>query len=115
MKSPRLLLVLTALLSASLDAADATPHAGHMPEKSDQAKAAPARHPLKGVIVDVVADKTSLLVKHEEIPGVMRAMTMLLKVTESELKSVQKGQAVTGLLVRKPDGWWLEEVKAATP
>jgi Cu/Ag efflux protein CusF len=80
-----------------------------------EAKAAPARHPLKGVIVDVVADKTSLLVKHEEIPGVMRAMTMLLKVTESELKSVQKGQAVTGLLVRKPDGWWLEEVKAATP
>ena len=37
-------------------------------------------HPLKGVVLDVLADKSALLVKHEEIPGVMKAMTMLLKV-----------------------------------
>lgn len=69
------------------------------------------RHPLKGVITDVFAEKSALLVKHEEIPGVMKAMTMLLKVDADALKSVNKGDAVTGLLVRKADGWWLEEVK----
>ncbi len=68
------------------------------------------RHPLKGVIVDVRADKQSLLVKHEEIPGVMRAMTMLLKTDLATLQKAAKGQKITGLLVRKDDGWWIEAV-----
>ncbi len=73
-------------------------------------KDAPARHPLKGVVVDVLADKSALLVKHEEIPGVMKAMTMLLKVDEAALKAFKKGDAITGQLTGKPDGWWLEAV-----
>jgi Cu/Ag efflux protein CusF len=73
-------------------------------------KDAPARHPLKGVVVDVLADKSALLVKHEEIPGVMKAMTMLLKVDEAALKAVKKNDAITGQLTRKSDGWWLEAV-----
>jgi hypothetical protein len=75
----------------------------------------PARHPLKGVVVDVLAEKSALLVKHEEISGVMKAMTMLLKVDAGTLKTTAatKGTAITGLLVRKADGWWLEEVSVA--
>jgi hypothetical protein len=71
------------------------------------------RHPLKGVVVSVVADKSALLVKHEEIPGVMKAMTMLLKIDAETLKSpaAVKDASITGLLVRKADGWWLEEAK----
>ena len=74
---------------------------------------APKRHPLKGVVVNVLAEKSALLVKHEEIPGVMKAMTMLLKVDANTLKSsaAKKDTAITGLLVRKSDGWWLEDVK----
>lgn len=74
---------------------------------------APARHALKGVVVDVLADKSALLVKHEEIPGVMKAMTMLLTVDAAALKAVKKGDAITGSLVKKTDGWWLEDVKPA--
>lgn len=76
---------------------------------------APKRHPLKGLVIDVLADKSALLVKHEEIPGVMKAMTMLLKVDADTLKSpaAAKGTAITGLLVRKTDGWWLETVAVA--
>lgn len=76
---------------------------------------APERHPLKGVVIDVLADKSALLVKHEEIPGVMKAMTMLLKVDADTFNSpaATKGAAVTGLLVRKTDGWWLEKVVVA--
>lgn len=70
----------------------------------------PRRHPLKGVIVDVRADRQALLVKHQEIPGVMRAMTMLLKTDPATLQRVAKGQKIAGLLVRKDDAWWIEEV-----
>jgi hypothetical protein len=67
---------------------------------------------LRGVVVDVLPQKGGLLVKHEEIPGVMKAMTMLLKVDETTLQAVHNDQAVTGLLVRRADGWWLCEVSA---
>jgi len=69
------------------------------------------RHPLKGVVVDVLADRSALLVKHEEIPGVMKAMTMLLTVDAAVLKTVKKDDAITGALVKKADAWWLEDVK----
>lgn len=72
---------------------------------------APVGHPLRGVVVDVFADKQALLVKHEEIPGVMRAMTMLLKVDAAVLPTVAKGQAITATLVKKSDAWWLENVQ----
>jgi Cu/Ag efflux protein CusF len=69
------------------------------------------RHPLRGVITAVYADRSSLMVKHEEIPGVMRAMTMLFKVDEATLKSAQKGQTITAMMSRERDEWWLHEVK----
>ncbi|HEY0968325.1 MAG TPA: copper-binding protein [Opitutaceae bacterium] len=108
-------LLLVALLAASPVTADQT---AAQPEKNAPPGASPSgptRHPLKGVVVEIVADRGSLLVKHEEVPGIMRAMTMLFKVTESDLKSVRKDQAITGLMVRKPDGWWLEAVKPVAP
>jgi len=69
------------------------------------------RHPLKGVIVSVRPDQSALTVKHEEIPGVMRAMTMQFKVDAATLKQAQKGQAITGLMSRQNNEWVLEDVK----
>ncbi|RXK55116.1 copper-binding protein [Oleiharenicola lentus] len=77
--------------------------------KPEQAK----RYPLKGVIVDILAEKSALLVKHEEIPGYMMAMTMLFQVDAATLKAAVKGQAITGTLVEKTDGFWLEDMKPA--
>lgn len=74
---------------------------------------ASAGHPLRGVIVAVLPEKSALLVKHEEIPGVMSAMTMLLKVDAAALATAQKDQAITATLVKKADGWWLENLAAA--
>jgi Cu/Ag efflux protein CusF len=79
------------------------------------APAAPKRHPLRGVITSVVADKSAFMVKHEEIPGVMRAMTMMFKVDATALKTFKVGDAVTGLMSRQATGWVLEEVKPAAP
>lgn len=120
MKTSALLfsLVIGAFCSLALQAEDCceapTVATAAVSEKSKET--APKRHPLKGVVLDVFAEKSALLVKHEEIPGVMKAMTMLLKVDADTLKlpAATKGAAITGLLVRKVDGWWLEEVKPAS-
>jgi Cu/Ag efflux protein CusF len=69
------------------------------------------RHPLRGVITAVHNDRSALMVKHEEIPGVMRAMTMLFKVDEATLKAAKKGQAITAMMSRQGDEWWLHDVK----
>jgi Cu/Ag efflux protein CusF len=69
------------------------------------------RHPLRGVITAVYLERAAIMVKHEEIPGVMRAMTMLFKVDEPTLKSAQKGQTITAMMSRQGDDWWLHDVK----
>lgn len=76
---------------------------------------APQTHPLKGVIMGVMADKTALLVKHEEIPGVMRAMTMLFKVDPAVLQQVKRGDAIKARMSRREDGWWLTAVEVIPP
>lgn len=79
----------------------------------DSAKpdASAKRHPLRGVIVAVHADTSELRVKHEAIPGVMRAMTMMFKVEPGTLKSVQAGQTITAQMSREDGAWWLHDVK----
>lgn len=84
-------------------------------DKSKPHDNALARHPLRGVIVDVRAAQSALLVKHEAIPDYMRAMTMLFKVDAATLQSAKKGQAITATLVEREDGFWLENVQPDTP
>jgi Cu/Ag efflux protein CusF len=98
-----LFLVLTACLTTAWCAAD-----------SDT----PTTHPLKGVVMGILPEKTALLVKHEEVPGVMRAMTMMFKVEPAVLEKVKRGDAITARMSRRDDGWWLTEVEvvpATTP
>jgi Cu/Ag efflux protein CusF len=116
----RFLLLALATVAAARAEADcasecavAKPVASAKPVAAATSEPAPARHPLRGVVVDVLADQSALVVKHEAIPGVMKAMTMLLKVDSAALTAVQKGSPITGLLVKRADGWWLEAVKRA--
>ena len=107
-------LVSEACTCACANAKDAAVEVSTAPAPAESP--APVGPPLRGVVVEVVAEKSALLVKHEEIPGVMRAMTMLLKVDANTLRSsaIQKNAVITGLLVRRDDGWWLADVKAAS-
>lgn len=85
----------------------------NLPEPAAAAQAADGitRHPLKGIVTGVLADQSALMVKHEAIPGVMRAMTMMFKVDAATLQSVQKGQQITGKMSRQGDHFVLEDVK----
>lgn len=98
---------LTTLLAApEIRAADT-------PAAVTTAPAAPKKHPLRGVITGIMADRSALLVKHEAIPGVMRAMTMMFRVDPATLAAAKEGQAITGLMSRQGDAWVLEDVKPA--
>ncbi|HUR57921.1 MAG TPA: copper-binding protein [Opitutaceae bacterium] len=86
------------------------------PPKPDATPAPPVRRfPLRGVVTTVIADQSSLMVKHEAIPGVMRAMTMMFKVEADTLKAVHPGDAITAQLTREGDDWWLRQVKVTEP
>ncbi len=69
------------------------------------------KHALKGIVTRILADRSALMVKHEEIPGVMRAMTMMFKVDAATLKAAKEGAALTGLMSRQNGEWILEDVK----
>ncbi len=75
----------------------------------------PKAHPVKGVIMGIMADKGALLVKHEEVPGVMRAMTMMFKVEPGVLERVKRTDAIRAKMQRRADGWWLLDVEVIAP
>lgn len=108
MNSRLLATLVLALAPAALVAAE-------KPAAPAETPAAPKRHPLRGVITSVLAEKSAFMVKHEEIPGVMRAMTMMFKVDAPTLKTFKPGDAITGLMSRQGGSWVLEDVKPATP
>lgn len=111
MKSPLLATAATLTALLALAAAPvATLAADTKPaEKTDAIQ----RHPLRGVITAIVTEASALRVKHEEIPGVMHAMTMQFKVDAATLKAAKVGDAITGLMSRQGNAWVLEDVKPA--
>jgi Cu/Ag efflux protein CusF len=111
MKHPRLAIVVILLALAVIGQAEPTCTCCVAPPAADK-----VGHPLRGVVVAILPEKSALLVKHEEVPGVMAAMTMLLKVDAPTLAAAKKGQSITATLIKKTDGWWIETVTPlATP
>jgi len=74
-------------------------------------ESAEVTHPLQGVVKSIMTERGMLLIKHEEIPGVMGAMTMAFQVDAATLTAAEKGAAVSGLLVKREGKFWLIEVK----
>lgn len=87
------------------ETASADPHADSKPE----------RHPIKGVVRDLMPAQGGVLVKHEAIPGYMGAMTMMFKVDPATLATLAKGQTITATLVLRGDEHWLEDIKIVAP
>ena len=109
-----LLFALTPLLAAAAcqcGADQCTPACSCAEETTAVEAAADPGHPLRGVVEAVLADRQALLVKHEEIPGVMKAMTMMLRVAPYVLTQIKAGDPITATLHRSEDGvWYLDDV-----
>lgn len=101
MKIRLLALILACLAPAAV--LPAQDHSAHAAGAKGEAKL----HPLTGVVVDVLADKQALLVKHDEIPGVMRAMTMMFRVDAEVVAKVKKGDALKAQMGRNAEGKWI--------
>lgn len=50
-------------------------------------------------------------VKHDDIPGVMPAMTMRFHVAPEELAGLKAGAEIFGRIERRDEGWWLFSVR----
>lgn len=76
------------------------------------ASASAKRYPLKGVIVAVVASKPEIVVRHEEIPGYMAAMTMPFPVKDDPkvVGLLRPGDRIEATLVVDGGAYFLEEI-----
>ncbi len=69
-------------------------------------------HVVKGVIEKILPDRQALVVTHEEVPGVMKAMTMQFQVDPRVIPMVAEGQQVLARMERRDDGkWWLFNIR----
>jgi protein SCO1/2 len=74
------------------------------------------RHPLTGEIVKVDAERLTLLVKHDAIPGYMSAMTMEFSVTAGDVANAREGRRIRAELVEREDGEFaLEKIWPVDP
>lgn len=71
---------------------------------------AEAGHPLRGVVTRKLEDRKLVLVKHEEIPGFMRAMTMAFSVPEKDWPLLEPGVHLTATLHGGRGDWRLSGI-----
>ncbi len=66
----------------------------------------------KGVVQEVRAEARSVVIKHEEVPNYMAAMTMPFDVKSAdELRDLQPGDAVSFRIVVAGDDAWIDQIK----
>ncbi len=66
----------------------------------------------KGVVQEVKAEARSVVIKHEEVPNYMAAMTMPFDVKSAdELRDLQPGDAVSFRIVVAGDDAWIDQIK----
>ena len=107
-------LLASCLLMAACSKSEAPASAAAKPAASapapTPAEPAEVRHPLTGEIVKVLADRDTLLVSHDKIPGYMMAMTMEFKVAKADLANAKEGQRIRAELVQRGEDLWLEKI-----
>jgi Cu/Ag efflux protein CusF len=71
---------------------------------------------LRGVVQSLLPEREALLVAHEEIPGFMRAMTMMFQVDPKLLPTLEAGDTITARMSRSESGaWLLDDVQIIEP
>lgn len=69
-------------------------------------------YPVRGRIITPMPERGTLLVRHSEVPGVMRAMTMEFRVSPETLAAAREGRDILARIERRDDGrWWLTDVR----
>lgn len=76
-------------------------------EQSSVSQTPPKAYATKGIVEEILSNGTSARIHHEEIPGFMAEMTMLLDTKNpAELEGVSAGDQISfRMLVTEDDGW----------
>lgn len=73
-------------------------------------------YPLTGEILSVNTEENVLVVRHDDIPGLMPAMTMEFSASPGDVAVAKPGQRIRARLIRVEDGdWRLEQIWPADP
>lgn len=71
---------------------------------------------LTGEVVNIKADRHMVVVKHDEIEGVMAAMTMGFAVPEDfDLSTLKKGDHITARMVSDDNGYMIKFITVVDP
>lgn len=88
----------------------------HVDDAATEPELAAGFHHLTGVVTNLMPERQAILVKHDEIPGFMKAMTMMFLVEPHVLETVKKGDAIKAHIGRDENNKWiLRHVQVVTP
>ena len=80
-------------------------------EGTATASDAPKTYALTGEVLSTDPERNVLVVRHDDIPGLMPAMTMEFIVSPGDVAVVKKGQRIRGQLIPSDTGdWRLEQI-----
>lgn len=72
----------------------------------------PTIYQVKGVIKELHPERKKVLIDHEDIPGYMEAMTMMLDVREDkELQGLKAGDYISFRMLVTEDDGWIDQLK----
>ena len=75
-------------------------------------KAHQERYPFHGVVISTDARAHQALIKHEDVPGLMKGMTMPFNIREEGvLAGLKPGDVIQATLVKQEYESWLEDLK----
>lgn len=81
-------------------------------DKAAKSPAEPEVYQVKGVVQEVKPEEKKVVIKHEEIPNYMAAMTMPFDVKDgAELTGIAPGDEVTFRMFVTEDDGWIQEIK----
>ena len=67
---------------------------------------------VKGVVREILPERKKIKITHEEIPGYMEAMTMMLDVKDAkELSGLQAGDSLSFRMLVTEDDGWIDQLK----
>ncbi|MFT3828162.1 MAG: copper-binding protein [Opitutaceae bacterium] len=70
-----------------------------------------ARCPLRGSIIAIDPEGNRLHLRYDEIPGVLPGGVQDFRVSPETIAAARLGNRITAELVRRPDGYWVENVE----
>lgn len=66
---------------------------------------------IEGEVIEIRSE-TKLVIRHEEVPGLMPAMTMPFTVRDPTLlRGIEPGDQVYARLIAEEDNWWLADLR----